>query len=211
MEQTAEKNNVWNAIMYLIIYSVAGFLIETTFGIVTKGVIESRKSFLYGPFCAIYGIGALAMILILRNQKSIGKLFIYGCVIGAFVEYMMSYLCEVFFNVKWWDYSGELLNINGRTCLFYAVSWGILAIVLIKFVNPYVDKFIEFFRQKNNFFKTFAILLIAFYSIDAILTGYTLKVFYYRIVAENNISTENQYQIAIKYGDIKKIINLQVL
>ena len=43
---------------YFIIYSVIGFIIETIFGLLTKGVVESRKSFLYGPFCGIYGIGA---------------------------------------------------------------------------------------------------------------------------------------------------------
>ena len=39
---------------YFIVYSVAGYIIETIFGLVTKGVLESRKSFLYGPFCGIY-------------------------------------------------------------------------------------------------------------------------------------------------------------
>lgn len=47
---------------YFIIYSILGYIVETLFGLVTKGVIESRQSFLYGPFCAIYGIGAVIMI-----------------------------------------------------------------------------------------------------------------------------------------------------
>ena len=53
---------IWKLLAYFIIYSVLGYLIETLFGLVTKGVIESRKSFIYGPFCAIYGVGAVIMI-----------------------------------------------------------------------------------------------------------------------------------------------------
>ena len=38
---------IWKLLAYFIIYSVLGYLIETLFGLVTKGVIESRKSFIY--------------------------------------------------------------------------------------------------------------------------------------------------------------------
>ena len=58
--------SIWRIFAYFIIYSIVGYLLETIFGIVTKGVIESRKSFLYGPFCAIYGVGAAIMIIFLQ-------------------------------------------------------------------------------------------------------------------------------------------------
>ena len=54
---------------YFIIYSIVGFIIETIFGILTKGVLESRKSFIIGPFCSIYGLGAVIMILALQKFK----------------------------------------------------------------------------------------------------------------------------------------------
>jgi uncharacterized membrane protein len=50
------KFNIWYACCYFIFYSFIGFLLETGFGLYTKGVIESRQSFLFGPFCIIYGI-----------------------------------------------------------------------------------------------------------------------------------------------------------
>ena len=58
--------SVWRILAYFIIYSVVGYIIETIFGIITKGVWESRQSFLYGPFCAIYGLGAAIMIIFLQ-------------------------------------------------------------------------------------------------------------------------------------------------
>ena len=42
--------SIWRILAYFILYSFLGYIIETIFGIVTKGVWESRQSFLYGPF-----------------------------------------------------------------------------------------------------------------------------------------------------------------
>ena len=115
MEKIMKKVDIWSFFMYLILYSIAGFFIETTFGAITKGVIESRKSFLYGPFCAIYGIGAVAMILFLKKEKNIWKLFFLGSLIGATVEYLMSLIFERIFGVKWWDYSDLfLISMEGH-------------------------------------------------------------------------------------------------
>ena len=204
MEKIMKKVDIWSFFMYLILYSIAGFFIETTFGAITKGVIESRKSFLYGPFCAIYGIGAVAMILFLKKEKNIWKLFFLGSLIGATVEYLMSLIFERIFGVKWWDYSDLFFNINGRTCLFYAVSWGLLAIFLIKFVNPNVDKLILQFRKKIVYFKIMTVCLILFFCFDAVITGYALKVFYYRVATQNNLNITNKFYAQEKYKEIEK-------
>ncbi len=204
MEEANRKIDIWSIFMYLILYSMAGFVIETVFGAFTKGVIESRKSFLYGPFCAIYGIGAIVMIVFLKNERNSWKIFFKGAILGAFVEYAMSFICEKYFGIKWWDYSNMWLNIQGRTSLFYAVSWGVLAIVLIKVVNPYVDKWIEMLKQKRSIFKVATLLLIAFFSVDAVLTGYALKVFYYRVSVENNLQISDKTQAHKKYAQIQQ-------
>lgn len=129
---------------YFIIYSVIGFIIETIFGLLTKGVVESRKSFLYGPFCGIYGLGAVVMIVGLQKfKKNNYTLFIGGFIIGSIVEYVISLIGELIFNIKWWDYSNMPFNINGRICFWYSIFWGLLAIYLMSHVNPKVDKFIE--------------------------------------------------------------------
>ena len=68
--------SIWRILAYFIIYSFFGYVIETLFGIATKGVWESRQSFLYGPFCAIYGLGACIMIMFLyRYGKNIMHYF----------------------------------------------------------------------------------------------------------------------------------------
>ena len=42
--------SIWKIFIYFILYSFLGCVIETLFGILTKGVWECRQSFLYGPF-----------------------------------------------------------------------------------------------------------------------------------------------------------------
>ena len=143
-----KRSIIWKILVYFIVYSVIGFLMETFYAIATEGILESRKSFIYGPFCIVYGLAAIVLIFSLNKYKTNKlKLFIYGMILGAIIEYYSSYIGEVFLHVKWWDYSNMLLNIHGRTCLFYTISWGILSIILIKFVNPNTDKFISVLKE----------------------------------------------------------------
>ena len=114
--------SIWRLLAYFILYSVAGFLIETIFGLLTKGVLESRKSFLYGPFCAIYGVGAVIMIVALQKfRKNNFSLFVGGFVVGSIVEYLVSLIGEYLLHVKWWDYSSMPFNIDGRICVFFSL------------------------------------------------------------------------------------------
>ena len=58
--------SIWTILTNFIFYSIIGYVIESIFGIITKGVWESRQSFLYGPFCSIYGLGAVFIIIFSR-------------------------------------------------------------------------------------------------------------------------------------------------
>ena len=181
-------------IFYFTFYSFVGFCFESLFGIATKGVLESRKSFIIGPFCAIYGIGAIIMILTLKPFKNRPLLlFISSMFIGAITEYLMSYICEIFFHFKWWDYSDYFLNIHGRTCLFYMVIWGFLGVALIKYVNPKLEK--GFLNIKNRiprrlfFFILLGISL--FFIIDISLTIFALKYFFAKISIDYSLPQTN--------------------
>ena len=134
--------DLWEILFYFIIYSIAGYLIETSFALIRYGVLESRQSFLYGPFCSIYGVGAVIMVLFLQYFKKNGfTLFVGGFFIGSITEYLVSLIGELILHVKWWDYSNMPLNINGRICFYYSMFWGILAIFLMRVIQPRVKKY----------------------------------------------------------------------
>ncbi len=209
-EKAKEKNKkkftifgftIIRLLAYFIIYSIIGFVIETIFGLLTKGVIESRKSFLYGPFCGIYGLGAVVMIVGLQKfKKNNYTLFIGGFIIGSIIEYVISLVGELIFNIKWWDYSNMPFNINGRICVWYSFFWGLLAIYLMSHVNPKVDKFIE--KIPKNILKNTTIILTIFLFFDFLLTCFALKMFYVRLVNNYDLDIKGVDRYIVKYTEL---------
>ncbi len=162
-----KEDYISNLIWYFIIFSVIGIIVETSFGFLTMGFVESRKGFVYGPFCPIYGVGAALIILALdRFKKSKLKIFFYGMIAGAAVEYIISFGLEALYGLKFWDYSYLPYNLNGRICLRYSSYWGFLSLGMIYLVKPNVDKLINKIPKKNLIAKVAFVLLF----IDAILT-----------------------------------------
>lgn len=206
-EQSKEnsKISIWRILAYFIIYSVIGFIVETIFGLIKYGVLESRQSFLYGPFCAIYGIGAVIMIISLQYfKKSYNSLFIGGCIVGSITEYLVSFIGEAILNVKWWDYSHMPLNINGRICLLYSIFWGFLGLYLMISLNPKIDRLLNFFIKKINkkLLKGLTLALITVMFVDCMITAYALLYFKIRVIAENDINVKNKEAVEQMYDSI---------
>ena len=196
---------IWRLLAYFIVYSIIGFIIETAFGLVKYGTLESRQSFLYGPFCAIYGLGAIIIILSLQYfKKNYNTLFIGGCIVGSILEYIVSWIGEAILNVKWWDYSNIPFNINGRICLAYSVFWGILDLYLMISLNPKIDRMIDWMKNKLNIkvVKGIVITLIIIMVIDCIITAYALMCFMVRMIKINNIEIDNMDKVNSAYSTL---------
>lgn len=194
--------SIWRILAYFIIYSFVGYIIETIFGIITKGVWESRQSFLYGPFCSIYGLGAAIMILFLHKfSKKYTTLFFGGFIVGSIVEYLVSWIGELILGVKWWDYSNMPLNINGRICVYFSIFWGFLALYLIASFNPRIDKFINWIKAKISL-KALTLSVTLILLIDCIITGIAMSFFLIRMIAKNNLNVPNKEIIIEKYDNI---------
>ena len=198
--------SIWRILAYFIIYSVAGYIIETLYGMITKGVWESRQSFLYGPFCGIYGLGAVVMILCLHKfPKKYNVLFIGGFIVGSIVEYAISLFGELILGVKWWDYSNMPLNINGRICVYFSVFWGFLGIYLIASLNPKVDRLINWIKSKlktQKTLKAFVITVFTLLMLDCIATAFAIEFFLVRMIAKNDLDVPNKEIVLEKYDKI---------
>ena len=197
--------SIWKLFAYFIIYSIIGYILETLFGIATKGVWESRQSFLYGPFCGIYGSGAVIITLFSKYfDKNKLTLFIGGFLIGTITEYLTSFLVETTMGITWWDYSNYVLNINGRVCLLYSIFWGILTPFLIKVVNVQMDKILLKFKEKVSLrlLKAITLTIIIFLFIDCLLTCFAQKQFINRMIVEKNIKVDNIENVLDEYDSI---------
>jgi uncharacterized membrane protein len=145
------------------------------------------------------------MILLLQYfKKNNYTLFFGGYVIGSLIEYFVSLFGEMILHVKWWDYSTEPFNINGRVCLFYSLAWGILAIYLVKHVNPAIDSFIDKIKKKLPKYLLPIVFDIgtAFLLADCIISVIAMNVFYARLVYNYNLNIPNAAIYEKEYEEI---------
>lgn len=123
--------------LWLMIYSIIGWIYESTICSIGHRKLINR-GFLNGPYCPIYGTGAVLVLLVLGRIKNPVLLFFAGAVVTCSLEYLTSWLMEKLFHARWWDYSKRKFNIGGRVCLIGAVVFGAFSVVLILFLHPLV-------------------------------------------------------------------------
>lgn len=141
-------NRIQNLVLYFFLFAFMGWLMETIYAICTLGHFVKR-GFLYGPICPIYGYGALMLILFLGKYRHKDlKLFVYAAVIFSAFEYLVSYCLDALFAMHWWDYTNDFFNLNGRISIFYSFAWGIIAILFINHVYPFLKKKINLILSK---------------------------------------------------------------
>ena len=133
-------NTIFKIFWIFVIGSVFGFFAEMLYALVYTRMIEIRRGLLYGPFIQVYGIGAVAYYLLVSRVENPKKVFFIGMIAGGILEYLCSFLQEVFFGTISWDYSNLFMNINGRTSLLYCFYWGIIGGAYLKVVKPYLIK-----------------------------------------------------------------------
>ena len=124
--------------LWFMLYSVLGWVWETILCSLTEGHFVYR-GFLNGPYCPIYGCGALIDIVFLHWIVNPFALFIFGALLASALEYITSYLMETYFHARWWDYSDKRFNLNGRICLEGAVLFGLFTVLLLKVIQPSVE------------------------------------------------------------------------
>lgn len=159
-------------ILYFLLFSFIGWIIETCFSFYALGHF-TKRGFLYGPLCPIYGWGALILIMFFSTYKKHNlKLFIYAALIFSVFEYIVSFGMEALFSSKWWDYTDEYMNLNGRISIFYSFAWGIIAILVINFIYPFFKKKINILLSKIPYKVQFITIniLACIFLVDTVLS-----------------------------------------
>ena len=141
-----------------------------------------NRGFLIGPYCPIYGFGGVLITLLLGRYKYDPLvLFIMTVVTCATLEYLTSWAMEVLFKARWWDYSKEKFNLNGRVCLKNLVAFGALGLVITYILNPVFLGWIEKLGEQS--LKCTAIGLAVLYTIDNIISF--IVIYGFRKVTKN--------------------------
>lgn len=151
---------MYKYIIWVFLYSFAGWIYETIIcSIEAKKLV--KRGFLFGPYCPIYGFGALFIILFLSSIQNIILLFLAGSVLTCTLEYITSWAMEKMFNARWWDYSYMKYQLNGRICLLGAVVFGAFTVLVIKVFQPFLVFVFDMIDNKYLFYFAIAILIVA--------------------------------------------------
>ncbi len=158
-----------------VIGSFFGTILETGWAFAEYGHFEYRVGLVYGPFIPIYGGGAVLITLALYKLYKTSDIIIYivSGIIGAGFEYYCSYFQELFFGTVSWDYSDTLFNIHGRTNLMFALIWGFLGLIWVRYLYPLCSKMIEKIPKKIGNLATIA--LVIFMLFDSFMTCAALQ------------------------------------
>ena len=96
-----------------------------------------NRGFLVGPWCPIYGFGAVFISLLLsRHAEDPLAVFGLAILICGILEYSASYMLEKIFHARWWDYSTKKFNLNGRVCADTLLPFGLLGLLLVYAITP---------------------------------------------------------------------------
>lgn len=120
---------IFDLILWFIIYSFLGWVFEEILGSVKNKKLVNR-GFMSGPYCPIYGFGALVYIGLLQLTDNPFLLFFAGGFLACTLEYVTSYLMEKLFGARWWDYSDKPFNLNGRVYLNGFLTFAIAAALM---------------------------------------------------------------------------------
>lgn len=125
----ARGMNGYKIALIVFIGSFAGVMLELLWCFARHGYLESRSGLVWGPFNMLYGVGAASLSISLYRFRNRGKWlsFLGGFVVGSVVEYGCSWLQEVLFGSRSWDYSRVPFNIKtgeSACCIhFSGVRW----------------------------------------------------------------------------------------
>lgn len=158
--------NLLELITYFMIYSFLGWIMES----IVRSICERKlinTGFLKGPFCPIYGIGATIMFLFLEGFENRPiLLFIIAFIMLTVWEYIVGVLLEKLFHTKYWDYSDHKFNFQGRICLTNSICWGILGVLFVKYIHPFVQGIIA--KVDTNLLNYILAILFVIFIADTI-------------------------------------------
>lgn len=176
--------NFFNLFWIFVVASILGLFMEEIvhFLFVVPGQWQDRAGLLFGPFSPIYGCGAVLMTIFLNrfHKSSFVIIFLVAAVIGGAFEALTSLFMQYAFGAVAWDYSnmpGSLFG--GRTCLPFMACWGLLGVVWIKLLLPFMLRLVNFIPWNWRYVLT--TVAACFILVDAVMTLQSLDCWYERL------------------------------
>lgn len=191
-----KNNNIFTfhrLVELFLIGSVVGFLIEGVWAYVRVGHWENHAATVWGPFCPIYGVGAVVVFILSTylEDKNIVVRFVVYSIAGTMVEYFGSLFQEVFFNSISWNYKSQFLNIDGRVSLMMAMIWGLLGLLFIGYIYKPLRLLFEKVEEKHV--NGIVVILSLFMALNLVITALAINRWQDRINNKPPSNTIDRY------------------
>lgn len=197
--------NILILLSYFLIYSFFGWILESVY----KSIIQKKfvnSGFLVGPFCPIYGFGAIILYVFLDGLKeNLVLVFLVGVIVFSVWECLVGFLLEKIFNTKYWDYSNEPFNYRGRICLKMSFTWGILGVIFTYILHPVISDLIQ--KIPIDILKPILGFMVIILLIDSIVSAIRLKNIEIRLSKLKEI----QENLNLKLIELKKLQGVKAL
>lgn len=195
--------NILEIYLNFWIFAVLGWIMEIivcSFG--EKKIVN--RGFLIGPYCPIYGFGASIMLLFIPYKDDPFTCFVLSLFTCSILEYFTSYLMEKMFKIRWWDYSSDTFNINGRVCLRNALAFGALGVIFTRYLYPVVSNLFTMLNDSTVLVLSIIVLIIT--TVDIIVSFKAMDSV--KNIVRKNIS---EWQNKDATLDIKKLIHDKII
>lgn len=170
-EITRKQDYAVSLVIEFFIFSVAGWVFETIYSAIVEHQFVDR-GFLNGPYCPIYGFAIIVAVLLFGRIKNNVALAVASALTVTVLEYVTSYVLEVMYHARWWDYSNMPLNLNGRICLIATVFFGLGTLFCVRILHPRLQGQLSLLPHTVRL--SLAIVIIAILIIDTIITHHGL-------------------------------------
>ena len=129
----------YHVILWFLTYSILGWGVESIYMSICNKKLTNR-GFATGPFCPIYGVGALTVFFALRPYSNNGLLlFVLGSLLATTIEFLTAVIMKRVFGEIWWDYNEKPFNYKGVLCLESSIAWGFYTLFLFLFLQRFVE------------------------------------------------------------------------
>lgn len=152
-------------VIIFALISFGGWVYETIYCSVVEGEF-TKRGFLFGPTCPIYGIGAIAEWLVLGQISNPIIVFIIGAVLATVIEYSTGLFLERRFKKKWWDYSMFKFNLHGRICPQASAVFGAFSVTSVFVLVPTMLNILMIFSKHT--ISVVAFIVVTLYFLDTV-------------------------------------------
>lgn len=165
------KASISEMVIVFTFSAIVGFLVETLYVFLSVGKFVKR-GLLLGPYCPIYGFGALILYSCFYNvkptKKNIPLIFISASLILGSFELLCGLGFKHILDIEMWNYSGKPLNILNYTTVPILIGWGILGTLYVFLAHPIILKVVSLFS--STLMKKIAVILSILFICDLIIS-----------------------------------------